>query len=146
MVDAERCVGTGADGNLVLAVLVDHDQRHSRRFTGEHSDIADVDTLLAEFGQRCCTGVVGTNRADQADGCAGTCCRHGSVGTFAAPEGLQSPTHHRLARTWQPLRGDDEIDVDRTHHDDCRRHARHDRLDTSTRASLKAAPPARSAR
>ena len=152
MVDGHRRVRAGADGNLVLAAIVDDDQRHAGRFAGEHSDIADVDTLPDEFGQRGDTRVVGADCADQSHGDAGARRRNGGVGTLAAAVGLQPPTDHRLARTGQPWGDDDEVDVDR------RRPRRplatgyspgggySAAADTSTRASLNVAPPARSAR
>ncbi len=125
MVGGDRSIRAGTDGYLVLAVIVDDNQRHARRFAGEHCNIADVDALVAEFGQGGRTGVIGTDCTDETHDRAGAGSGNSGVGTFASAVGLQSPADHRLTRARQPRRGDDEVDVDGADHDDCWRLATH---------------------
>ena len=114
----DRRVGSAADGDLILAVLVDDDQGDARGFTFQHSDVAGVDPLGCKLGNRCRTGVVRADSADHSHTRSYTCRGNRRVGTLASAVRLQSPADDRLTRTGQPGRHDDEIDVDRANNND----------------------------
>ena len=119
MVGIDRGVCAGAHRDLVLAVLVDHDQGNAGRLASQHRDPFDVDPLGLQLGQCSATVVVVAHGGDQPHLHAGPRRGNRGIGSLAATERLQSPTDDRLARRRQRRSDHDEIDVDGPHdHDD----------------------------
>ena len=119
---AELGVGARGDGDLVLARVVDHDQRDPGRAALEPPDPGDVDPLGLEQRQRLLAEVVVADGGHHPHARAEARRRHGLVGALAAAVALERPARHRLARARERRRGDDEIDVDRAHDIDVPRH------------------------
>ena len=92
------------DGDLVVAVAVDDDQRDPRGDAAEPLHGGDVDALGAQRVERLGAEVVVPDRADERDRGAGA--RRGDrlVGALAAAAALEPPAGDRLAAAGQAAR------------------------------------------
>jgi hypothetical protein len=154
VVGCDRGIGAGTDRDLVLATFIYDDQRDAGRFTWQDGDVGDVDPFAPEISERRRAGVVVANGADQPNTGAGVRSSDRGVRALAAAVRLHAAADDGFSGARQSRRDDNQVDVDRADDD-------HGALvavlvagkiaalfghsaETSTRASLKLAPPARS--
>ena len=105
-------VGARGDGDLVLALRVDDDERHARGLAPERDDADRVDVLAAQVVDGGAPEVVVADRAHERDVRTGARRGHRLVGALPAGVTGVAAAGHRLARAGQPGGGDDQVDVD----------------------------------
>ena len=122
---AELDVRARRDGDLVLPVGADADQRDAGSHAGTHRH-RRRDTLDPESIQRVVPEQVVADRADDHDpgpAAEGSCRGHGLVPALAAVVLREHPAGDRLAGRGKRCSRDHEVDVDRADHDDGAGHA-----------------------
>ena len=107
----------GGDRDLVLARLVDDDQRHARRRV-QARDAGDVDALGLELRDGLLAQLVVSDRADEHDRSAEPRGGDRLVGALAAAVLRETPAGDGLAGARQARDGTHEVDVDRPDDDD----------------------------
>ena len=114
----ERRVRAAGDRDRVLARLVDHDQRDPGGLVGEREQPGDIDPLGLE--RRSCRPPerVVTDRPDEEGPCPEPGGGHRLVAALAAVVLREPAADDGLALGGKPLRGDDEVLVDRADDDD----------------------------
>ena len=94
----ELGVGAGGDRDLVLAGLVDHDQRHTGRSALKSHQTRDVDPLRSQETNGFFAEIVVADGAHHPHARPEPRGGNGLVGAFAAAMALERAARHRLAR------------------------------------------------
>jgi hypothetical protein len=111
-------VGAGSDGDLIVAAVIDHDERSARRLVGHFAHPVDVDPLAAQLRERLPSQVIAAHGGDEPGLGAQSCRRDRRVGPLAAAVPFEAAAQHCLAAPRQPLGGYHQVDVDRPDDDD----------------------------
>ncbi len=115
----QRRVGARGDRDLVLARVVDHDQRDAGRLR-QPRDPGDVDALGRQLRDGRAPHLVVADRTHERHRCSQPCRSDRLVGRLATAVPREAPARDGLARRGQRRDDDHEVDVDRSDDDDSR--------------------------
>jgi hypothetical protein len=101
------------NGDLVLAVPIDDDERGPGRHVTDFSHACDVNSLRAKRLQRGAAEFVVAHRSNERNRSAEASRRHGLIRALAALVASERATGHRFAGGRQAVNRYDEIDIDR---------------------------------
>ena len=138
----EHVVGAGGDGDLILALLVDHDRGDPRRGSLDAGHSRYTHALPGEVLDQPAAELVGSDGSDQGDGGSRARRRDGLVGALAATGHLEAAARDCLAGARQGTDAHEQVGVERADHEQLWRIAHRAAPSRSTDETTRSQNPA----